>query len=165
MRIERFLFFVSLVAIVIFVIFPYLAIKINNLYSLPVYEFPLSKLIGITFILAGIYIVSYCVYTLFLKPQQDIPLPIHAPKKFVIEGLYRYVRNPMYVGDFMIFLGEFLFFGHLLLLVYLITAVIFIHLMVIFKEEKALEKKFGKEYLNYKTRVPRWIPYIIKLNR
>lgn len=157
------MFFRSLAKIIIalsalFGVLPLLAIKLNDRYALPVYEFDYSGAVGLLLAALGGVIVAHCAQTLFFKPGQDVPSPIFAPEKFIVEGLYRFVRNPMYLGYFAIILAEFFFFGHFLLLLYLILVVIFIHLLVVFKEEKALENKFGEHYREYKRKVPRWLP-------
>jgi protein-S-isoprenylcysteine O-methyltransferase Ste14 len=80
------------------------------------------------------------------------------PKYLVVRGLYRYVRNPMYVLVVMILLGEAIFF---MLVAVLIEAVIFIvvaHLFVTFYEEPALRRQFGESYKRYSQIVGRWIP-------
>lgn len=72
----------------------------------------------------------------------------------------QYVRNPMYLGYFCDVLGEFLLLGHITLLGYFFILIMLVHVGVVYMEEPSLEKAFGTEYLNYKTRVPRWIPKI-----
>ena len=76
----------------------------------------------------------------------------------VVRGLYRVVRNPMYVAVFWILLGQSLFFKSLWLFYYAIAAGIVIHLFVMFYEEPALRRKFGAEYDAYCRRVYRWLP-------
>ncbi|MBU4310630.1 isoprenylcysteine carboxylmethyltransferase family protein [bacterium] len=145
---------------IVFVILPYFAIKINNNYSLPVYDYIYFKIIGLALATIGLVIVIHCAYVLFFKPKQDLPFPgglLRPPEKFIVEGLYKFVRNPMVLGYFIIILSEFFMFGHLLVLIYLIIMTLFANI-IIFKEEKQLEKSFGREYVRYKERVPRWIP-------
>jgi len=86
------------------------------------------------------------------------PIPIDPPKELVITGFYRYVRNPIYVGVLSIFLGHFLWFGYLALLIYTAFAFIGVHSFIILYEEPILKKKFGSAYEDYLKRVPRWIP-------
>jgi len=84
--------------------------------------------------------------------------PTEAPQKLITSGVLQYTRNPMYLGYFSVVLSEFFLFGHILLLVYLVVLALFVHFMVVYVEEKGLEQKFGYEYVEYKKRVPRWIP-------
>ena len=94
---------------------------------------------------------------LFFSLGKGTPVPVEPPKKLVIKGLYKYTRNPIYIAYFLIFLGEFLLFGHILLFLYLLLAVIFFHTLVIYHEEPILKKRFGKSYHKYMEKVPRWI--------
>lgn len=94
----------------------------------------------------------------FLIQGRGTPAPIDPPKELVVAGFYRYVRNPMYVGIFLILLGHFLWFKFVWLLVYLVIAFVTVHLFVTLYEEPTLKQKFGAAYEDYLKRVPRWIP-------
>ncbi|NOH11278.1 MAG: isoprenylcysteine carboxylmethyltransferase family protein [Chloroflexi bacterium] len=77
-----------------------------------------------------------------------------------MEGIYRYVRNPMHSGVFTVLYGEGLLLGSLPI-IYFVTAVFVLHWVYIpFSEERGLEARFGEEYLEYKRNVPRWIPQL-----
>ena len=88
------------------------------------------------------------------------PTPIDAPKKLVIQGPYRYVRNPMYVGVLLVLLGWAMLFGSIGLLLYTFLVATGFHLFVVFYEERVLEREFGGDYRNYCERVGRWLPHI-----
>lgn len=94
----------------------------------------------------------------FLVEGRGTPAPIDPPKELVVVGFYRYVRNPMYVGIFLILLGHFLWFKTIWLIVYLVFAFLTVHLFVTLYEEPTLKRKFGAAYEDYLRRVPRWIP-------
>lgn len=96
----------------------------------------------------------------FLIQGRGTPAPIDPPKELVVAGFYRYVRNPMYVGIFLILLGHFLWFKSVGLLVYAVIAFLTVHLFVILYEEPTLKRTFGAAYEGYLKRVPRWIPKI-----
>jgi protein-S-isoprenylcysteine O-methyltransferase Ste14 len=85
-------------------------------------------------------------------------LPIDHPKQLVVTGLYRYVRNPMYVGVLILLLGEVMVFRSLDLLIYTIGWFVFVHLNVVVWEERLLRHKFGDSYARYRGSVRRWIP-------
>ncbi|VVA44202.1 conserved hypothetical protein [Candidatus Roizmanbacteria bacterium] len=106
------------------------------------------------FIGAGLFL--YCS-RLFLIFGKGTPVPVEPPKKLVVSGLYKYTRNPIYIGYFMILQGEFLFFGEFLLLIYFFLAIIGINIYVIFHEEPILKKRFGKSYQEYFKKIPRWL--------
>lgn len=84
--------------------------------------------------------------------------PWEPPKKLIVEGIYRQVRNPMLSGVFFILCGESLIFGSkgvfIWFLLFLFANLIYLPLF----EEPALEKRFGNDYVQYKKNVPRWIP-------
>jgi protein-S-isoprenylcysteine O-methyltransferase Ste14 len=107
--------------------------------------------------LIGSLIVLRCFWD-FTFQGQGTPVPVDPPKKLVITGLYRYVRNPIYVGVMLIFLGHFLWFGYWALLAYAVLAFLGVHFFIVLYEEPNLKKKFGAEYENYLKRTPRWIP-------
>jgi protein-S-isoprenylcysteine O-methyltransferase Ste14 len=86
--------------------------------------------------------------------------PVDPPPKLITEGMYQYSRNPMYIGYFIIILSEFSLSGEILILGYLAVLVIFTQLMLVYVEEPSLEREFGEEYVNYKNRVPRWLPHL-----
>jgi len=91
------------------------------------------------------------------------PVPLNPPKKLITTGLYAYARNPMILGLFLLMFGLGVLFGSLSLI--LIFTPLFILLNVLYVkavEEKEMEKKFGEEYLEYKKRVPMFIPRLKK---
>ena len=75
-----------------------------------------------------------------------------------MSGLYRYVRNPMYVGVVSMLLGEALFFRSNALLVYAAGFWITTHLFILLYEEPVLRRQFGESYVRYCRTVNRWIP-------
>lgn len=84
--------------------------------------------------------------------------PWDPKQKLVVEGVYRYVRNPMIIGIFFIVLGEAVLFGSIFLFywftIFFIGNLIYMPLF----EESSLKKRFGKNFILYKKNVPRWIP-------
>ena len=86
------------------------------------------------------------------------PAPIDAPKKLVVRGLYRYTRNPMYIGALTVILGWAVFFRATASLLYAIVMAIIFHLFIVLYEERHLRQEFGREYDDYRSRVGRWLP-------
>jgi protein-S-isoprenylcysteine O-methyltransferase Ste14 len=84
--------------------------------------------------------------------------PIDPPKHLVVRGLYRYVRNPMYIGMVLVVLGEAWFFKSGALLVQAAVAFIVVHTFVLFYEEPHLRRQFGRSYASYCQDVNRWLP-------
>ena len=109
--------------------------------------------------LIGVAILLWCFWD-FLVKGRGTPAPIDPPKELVVSGLYNYVRNPMYVGVFLVIIGHFLWFGFWSLLIYAAIVFIAFHSFVTFYEEPNLKNRFGATYEDYLRRVPRWIPRI-----
>jgi protein-S-isoprenylcysteine O-methyltransferase Ste14 len=109
------------------------------------------------FFFAGALIYLWCAWDFSVKGM-GTPAPIDAPKKLVVNGLYRLVRNPMYIGVFCLILSQAVFYGSRPVLLYLAVVAIFVNLFVLFYEEPHLREVFGEQYLDYCKRVPRWIP-------
>jgi protein-S-isoprenylcysteine O-methyltransferase Ste14 len=86
------------------------------------------------------------------------PAPVFPTRHLVVSGLYRYVRNPMYVAVVSIILGQALIFRSVRLCEYAAAVWICCHLFVLLYEEPALRKTFGAEYAAFRDQVPRWIP-------
>ena len=93
------------------------------------------------------------------------PAPLDMPKVLVMQGLYRFTRNPMYVSVLLIRAGEGILFWSTRLLEY--TAMVFMafHIFVLLQEEPALRKKTGIAYEQYTQDVPRWIPRLKRVER
>jgi protein-S-isoprenylcysteine O-methyltransferase Ste14 len=109
-------------------------------------------------ILGGLALVVW-VCQAFVRYGHGTPAPFDPPRKFVNRGLYRWVRNPMYLGaGILIPLGEALIFKSWWLTGYMVCAFTVLHLYIVLIEEKALERRFGRPYQKYKRTVPRWIP-------
>jgi len=73
-------------------------------------------------------------------------------------GPYRHVRNPMYIGGFVLLIGFGLYHHSASILILSLVLIIFIHLFIVLVEEPGLEQRFGSRYLAYKQSVNRWIP-------
>lgn len=112
---------------------------------------------GVIPILAGAITYLWCAWD-FTFTGRGTPAAWDPPKVFVANGLYRAVRNPMYLGVVLILAGEALVFRSWTLLAYAVVAWTGFHLFVIYYEEPTLKKKFGTSYESYLRTVPRWIP-------
>ncbi len=115
----------------------------------------LAVIIGIK----GVVLSSWST-KLFFKFGKGTPAPWEPTRRLILYGPYRHVRNPMITGAILIQLAESLFFQSIPLLVYTALFIIANLIYIPMLEEKGLEKRFGKEYLEYKKNVPRWIPRI-----
>ena len=94
----------------------------------------------------------------FLVSGRGTLAPWDPPKRLVVVGLYRFVRNPMYLSIMILLLGWSLFAGSWWLAAYAAVLAVSFHLRVVLYEEPRLEHNFGAEWTRYRTAVPRWIP-------
>jgi protein-S-isoprenylcysteine O-methyltransferase Ste14 len=112
---------------------------------------------GVPIFLSGLLLGGWSA-RIFFTFGQGTPAPWDPPKRFVLMGPYRHVRNPMMLGGFMMIFGETLLFGSLPILAYLAALILFGHIYIVAHEEKELARRFGHPYLAYKRYVPRWLP-------
>jgi len=150
-----FLFLFSMV-LPVWLIFPTAAMVINNSLNLPIFYHPLLQLVAFFVATGGLFLILK-TFSCFYRLGQGTPAPIQPPKKMVTTQIYKKTRNPMYLGYLLIFLGEFLFFGHLMLLAYALLCFAVLHLYLVKIEEPILKQRFGKTYLSYYKKVPRWL--------
>jgi protein-S-isoprenylcysteine O-methyltransferase Ste14 len=117
----------------------------------------LTRVIGIVLIIAGVpgLVDSFARFAL---QGLGTPAPIAPTKNLVVTGLYRYVRNPMYVAVVAVILGQAVLFGDWRLIPYGVLFWLACHLFVVAYEEPTLERTFGAEYEAFRGNVPRWIP-------
>jgi len=114
---------------------------------------------SVAFFLAGAAVYSWCLWD-FATFGRGTPAPIDAPKKLVVRGLYRYTRNPMYVGVLTTILGWTVLFKAPRLLLYALSVSLCFQLFVVLYEEPHLRKVFGSSYDDYCARVGRWLPRV-----
>lgn len=94
----------------------------------------------------------------FVVEGLGTPAPISAPERLVVGGVYRYVRNPMYVAILAVIVGQSLLLGHLGLLLYAAFVWLVAAAFVRWYEEPALSRRFGADYEAYRRAVPAWLP-------
>ena len=107
----------------------------------------------------GFALSFWCAMEFALRGR-GTPAPFDPPRRLVITGLYRWVRNPMYVGMGIMLIGEALLlpqiWREMAALIALLS--IAVSVMVVRKEEPDLRRQFATEYEAYCEQVPRWIP-------
>ena len=94
----------------------------------------------------------------FVVRGRGTAAPYDPPRELVAAGLYRHVRNPMYVSAALIVLGEALLARRAVLLGYAAALAVAYHLFVRLYEEPRLRRSFGPAYASYCAEVPRWLP-------
>jgi protein-S-isoprenylcysteine O-methyltransferase Ste14 len=115
------------------------------------------QLAGLVFGCAGALLAGWCILT-FALVGRGTPAPFDPPRRLVIRGAYRLVRNPMYIGAGLALLGAALVYESLPLLLYFLVFWLVTHLFVVWYEEPTLRRSFGAEYEQYSRRVRRWWP-------
>ena len=99
--------------------------------------------------------------SLFAKVGYGTLAPWNPPKRLVVRGPYRHVRNPMISGVLLLILAEALFFQSWLLAGWLVLFFLANAIYFPLVEEKGLENRFGEAYILYRKNVPRWIPRLL----
>lgn len=145
-----------LIVFCLWVAFPLLFVWLNDTLSWPVLDFSWLKLGGVILIVLSLVTDLYLL-GLFRFFGGGSPVPIDPAARLISQGPYQYTRNPMYLSHFVLVLGEFLLFGYLTLLMYLLFLIAGLHLFVKYWEEPDLESRLGSSYTRYLTKVPRWL--------
>ena len=115
--------------------------------------------LSIPLLLLGWLLSGWSVVAFFLTG--GTPVPFNPPPRLITTGLYAYVRNPMFLGGFLFLLGLGVLLGSLSLTFIFAPLLIVLYVFYVKAvEEKEMEKKFGQEYLEYKKRVPMFIPRV-----
>ena len=112
---------------------------------------------GLALQIAGSAVLLWCVRDFAVRGRGTLA-PVDPPRELVAGGLYRWVRNPMYLGVVTVLLGHALWFGSRSLVLYACLVFVGFHLFVKLYEEPTLEARFGDSYRRYRAAVPRWIP-------
>lgn len=112
---------------------------------------------GLVFVVLGGGLALWCVGT-FGTVGRGTPAPFDPPRRLVMRGPYRFVRNPMYLGAGLALAGASLYFRAPWLLAYTAAFFVVTHFFVVLYEERRLSRTFGPQYEAYRTRVRRWIP-------
>lgn len=116
-----------------------------------------GHIVGLVMAAAGATLLGACVWE-FARSGRGTLSPVDPPRELVVRGLYRYVRNPMYLSVTLLVLGEVLLTGSRDLLVYAATVVVAFNLFVLAYEEPNLRRRFGPAYEAYTRVVGRWLP-------
>lgn len=115
------------------------------------------RYVGLPAMIIGASAYFWCAWD-FAIGGKGTPAPIDPPKELVVRGLYKYVRNPMYVGVLTLLIGESFWFQSIQMFEYALLVFSLFFAFVVFYEEPVLKRKFGESYMVYRTEVPRWIP-------
>ncbi|MFN7168834.1 MAG: methyltransferase family protein [Pannonibacter sp.] len=123
----------------------------------PAVRFPGQTVLAGLLAASGFAIDLVSVARFFRQRTTINPLKPEAASHLVVSGLYRYTRNPMYLGMLLVLVGWAVWLGHPLALFGPLLFKIVLTWLQILPEEAALEASFGQEYHDYKARVRRWL--------
>ncbi len=150
----------------LFALFIYLFFKISFMadrwLNFPILIYPSSRIIGLFLIAFGIFL--WFISIAYFIRVGGTPVPFSPPPKLVANGPYRFARNPMLTGIFIFLFGLGIYLGSLSLVFIFTPLFIIINAWELKKvEEPELEKRLGKGYVNYKNKVPMFIPSFRKV--
>jgi protein-S-isoprenylcysteine O-methyltransferase Ste14 len=120
-------------------------------------RFGAAQLAGTIVGAAGAIVAIWCILA-FVLVGRGTPAPFDPPRRLVVRGPYRYVRNPMYLGAAFALAGAALFYEAGALWAYAGGFLLLTHLAVVLYEEPALRRTFGEDYETYCRHVRRWWP-------
>jgi protein-S-isoprenylcysteine O-methyltransferase Ste14 len=113
--------------------------------------------VGIILMALGGALGLACVGT-FVTLGRGTPAPFDPPRAFVARGIYRFVRNPMYIGGLLLLLGLGFIARSGSMILFAILVSYLVHLGVVYLEEPDLKRRFGEDFLEYERSVNRWMP-------
>ena len=151
----RSIFFTILQPGTVTILIPYWLVSSRSVAARSPYQ--ALRYLGLPLIVIGAATLLGCIWDFFSSGRGTIS-PIDPPKHLVVRGLYRYVRNPMYVAVMTILLGEAIFFMSWPVLIEAGIFFLLATLFVVLYEEPTLRRKFGDSYERYTQTVGRWIP-------
>jgi protein-S-isoprenylcysteine O-methyltransferase Ste14 len=113
--------------------------------------------VGYVFLVAGVAVLLHA-FVRFVTEGVGTPAPVAPTRHLVIGGLYRYVRNPMYIAVALTILGQAMVLGRPVLLLYALVFGVAVGSFVYLYEQPTLTRQFGAEYEAYRDAVPAWLP-------
>jgi protein-S-isoprenylcysteine O-methyltransferase Ste14 len=151
----RSLFFTILQPGVVAGLVPYLMLRRRGVALIPD-EWVATHLIGTVLMLIGAIVLIVCVVRFMTEGKGTIS-PFDPTRELVVRGLYRYSRNPMYMGVVTLLAGEAIFWWSTALAVYTVCVFVAFNLFIMLHEEPRLEHDFPEKYIEYRRKVRRWI--------
>lgn len=134
------------------------------LFSVVIFIFPsvtqpniFYRFLAVSFAVLGM-VVSFCSVVAFRQKRTTVdPLDLNKTTELVTHGIYRFTRNPMYMGLVCLLIAWALWLGNVLALVNVWFFVCILTQFQILPEERILMQKFSKRFVDYQQRVPRWL--------
>ncbi|TYC14534.1 isoprenylcysteine carboxylmethyltransferase family protein [Actinomadura syzygii] len=131
---------------------PWLLTKWNtNSWWLP------ARALGAVLVVAGGAVLLHS-FAKFVFEGRGTPAPVGMPERLVVGGMYRHVRNPMYIALVVAVIGQALLLGRPVLLGYSVVVAALMWVFATFHEAPLLIEQYGEEYERYRSAVPGWVP-------
>ncbi len=124
------------------------------------FSIPGGEIVGKYLTWLGAALAIYCTLLMNLQGK-GTPLVKEPPQKLMDKNIYGLVRNPMMWALIIVLIGEIIWFGSYALIIWLLAWLRIGYLIIIDYEEPQLERRFGNDWIEYASRVPRWIPRFI----
>ena len=126
-------------------------VPINNMF----FNQRLTKYIGLGFLIIASFFVVRSLRQFFISKNSLVT--IKPALSLQTNGIYSITRNPMYVGLAIVYLGISCFIGNWWNIIFFPLLILIVQEYIIKREEKYLVRRFGQEYIDYKTKVRRWL--------
>jgi protein-S-isoprenylcysteine O-methyltransferase Ste14 len=132
-----------------------IGLLVQHLYPVSLLPKAVFAVPAIVCVMVSVVLMAWCVRTFRLAKTSLIP--VKPTTALVTDGPFRFSRNPMYLGLTLLYLGIALWLNAFWVVVMLLPLLLIVQSYVIVREERYLERRFGKKYLQYKGRVRRWL--------
>ncbi len=113
------------------------------------------NLLALILVVAGLASIIWTMVLHFARTPEKVEME-RTPKYLLAQGPYGFSRNPMFLGELVLWLGWALFYGSVALLIGFLLMWVMMNFVAVPREERDLEARFGESYLEYKNKVSRW---------
>ncbi len=126
-------------------------------YTLPEFAYPPLRIVAMGMGIVGAGITGLAMLSFWSAHTTPNPMKPSSASYLVTSGIYRFTRNPMYLGLLLLLAGWALYLANILAFLFLPAFILYMNRFQIKPEERALTNRFGRKYLEYASRVNRWI--------
>ena len=140
----------------------YLPYQLSLIYNSS-FDFGILHYLAFPLWIIGTLVILWCTAEI-IRRGRGTPAHFDPPRTLMMNGLYRYVRNPIYLGALFVQLGYIVWFGSGIMISYFLFFAFAYHILIMFVEEPILRNQFGTAYDEYSRNVPRWIPRLHGMN-
>ncbi|MSU49818.1 MAG: isoprenylcysteine carboxylmethyltransferase family protein [Opitutus sp.] len=140
---------------------PWLVLNLEDRLGVRHVSVPMLRVAAVGLAVAAAGFQLWCI-TLFQRIGNGTPSPVWPPRRLVRAGPYRWLRNPLNLGEVSLFVALAMWFGSPALMAYALVSWFVFHAFVVYYEEPGLVRRFGRDYEGYCVGVGRWWPRIEK---